>query len=1155
MRLASIAGPGLDHPSINDIVTVNIFLEYQTTLLLLLLCCQLYHLPQQVCNVQSATKWNSNFAYKYGHFLKSTSAYYSNCSSTFNYRLLLSGDIQTNPGPDPTVTVQNSNILTDEHVENFNSTNHSTNLSYSRNQLLQFNKNYKLSPPVWATIKILGLRKRARGSKAGNKNDPNNNAYNNPRVNPLPHPLELSDTSSTIDQSYSAPKVNFAVWNARSMRAKTSSVCELIISEKLDILGITESWLTGTYRDDPVIADFNTTLPGYDFHYVPRIGRRGGGVCICLRKSFKVRRTDIKSFKSFEYIDLVISSRYQKSLRLVIIYRPQTTKEKQRTAPIFFNEFSTFFEGIATVPHHLLIAGDFNFHMDNLQDREAAKFADFLDSAGLIQHVSGPTHTKGHTLDLILSRMTDVFISNVSSTFYLPSDHAAISSFLHIARPEPVKMEISSRKLHNIDLDAFRADILVSPLFISPSSELDLLVTQYDTVLRDLKDKYAPLITRTIRCRPNAPWYNDDLREMKCELRRLERRWNSSKLEIDKQIFKDLSNKYNLAIKHAKESFHRKQFADCDSRNLFKKFTKLSTPSQSKSLPSDSSDDVLANRFSRFFSDKIKRIKDNLGSSKSDSPKRAADSTSSCNSSFCKFSLMSEESVRDIIIKSPASSCSMDPIPTWMVKKCVDELLPIITRIINLSFLRGNFPDALKSARITPLIKKQSLDSDILKNYRPVANLTFLAKTIERACTSQIQDYLDRESLRGKMQSAYRPCFSTETALLRVYNDLLLAVDIGNEAVLILLDYSAAFDTINHDILLDRLVNRYGISDSALNWFKSYFTNRSQSIVINNSVSKPHTPLEGVPQGSVIGPLVFTMFTSPLEDIIASHGFGRMIYADDTQVYVILNHDDASLIPKLERCISDIKAWSSANDLKLNEEKTEVLHISSKFRKSSSLSSVNIASVPVEPVNSARNLGVVVTKDLSMDKYINNKCRSASYALYKIGRIRNCLDGKTTETLVHAFITCHLDQCNSLLYGLPDSLISKLQRIQNSAARLVSRTRYKDHITPVLRKLHWLPIKYRIMYKILLLTFKCLHGLAPDYLADLIHEYKPSRNLRSSSKLNLVSPSVSTISYGQRSFYHAAPKLWNDIPYHIKNSMTLGQFKSSLKTHMFTLAF
>ena len=138
-------------------------------------------------------------------------------------------------------------------------------------------------------------------------------------------------------------------------------------------------------------------------------------------------------------------------------------------------------------------------------------------------------------------------------------------------------------------------------------------------------------------------------------------------------------------------------------------------------------------------------------------------------------------------------------------------------------------------------------------------------------------------------------------------------------------------------------------------------------------------------------------------------------------------------------------------------------HLNSQ--KTSPLTSVNIANVPIQPANSARNLGVIVTNDLSMDVYINNLCRSASFALYKIGRIRNLLDVKSTETLVHAFITCHLDMCNSLLYGFPGSHISKLQRIQNSAARLVTRTRFSDDITPVLRDLHWLPVKFRIMYK------------------------------------------------------------------------------------------
>ena len=152
---------------------------------------------------------------------------------------------------------------------------------------------------------------------------------------------------------------------------------------------------------------------------------------------------------------------------------------------------------------------------------------------------------------------------SVGHNFYLPSDHAAITCNLHIARPEPVKMNISLRKLHDIDLDSFRTDILNSSLFSSPI--IDLLVNEFNNVLMDLPDNDAPLITCTVRCRPNAPWYTDELRDMKRESRRLERRWISSKLEIHKQFLKEHCKKYNQAIKYAKETYHQKQFADRDS--------------------------------------------------------------------------------------------------------------------------------------------------------------------------------------------------------------------------------------------------------------------------------------------------------------------------------------------------------------------------------------------------------------------------------------------------------------------------------------------------------------------------------------------------------------------------------------------------------------
>ena len=315
---------------------------------------------------------------------------------------------------------------------------------------------------------------------------------------------------------------------------------------------------------------------------------------------------------------------------------------------------------------------------------------------------------------------------------------------------------------------------------------------------------------------------------------------------------------------------------------------------------------------------------------------------------------------------------------------------------------------------------------------------------------------------------------------LRVTNDLLRAVDQHHEAVLVLLDLSAAFDTIDHGILLQRLTTRYGITSSALAWFTSYLKGRVQTVNINGTLSEERALRFGVPQGSVIGPILFTMYSAPLQDIITQHGLKCVMYADDTQLYVIFHPSDKnSAMQKLVTCVNDIKVWSTSNKLKFNDSKTEVMFFASRFVPTESLQTVNIGSSPVTPKSDVRNLGVMLDNGLCMTKHVSNVCRSAAMAIYKIGQIRKYLDLKTTERLIHAFVTSRLDYCNCLLYGLPQYELSKLQRIQNSAARLTSRKR--DDVESVLQELHWLPIAKRIEFKILLITYKCLHGLAPMY--------------------------------------------------------------------------
>ena len=428
----------------------------------------------------------------------------------------------------------------------------------------------------------------------------------------------------------------------------------------------------------------------------------------------------------------------------------------------------------------------------------------------------------------------------------------------------------------------------------------------------------------------------------------------------------------------------------------------------------------------------------------------------------------------------------------------------------------------------------------------------FVSKVVEKAAAEQIQAYLTANDLYSNLQSAYRKHHSTESALLCVMNDLLLAADKRKDAVLVLLDLSAAFDTIDHTILLNRLNSQYGITGTSLSWFESYMRGRQQAVKIGDTLSAFHELTCGVPQGSVFGPQIFMMYTAPLENIIKAHQVEGMFYADDSQLYVTFDAANKSVnLANLEDCVKDIKAWTIENKLSLNDDKTEVLHICSRYAETDVVGGIRVGTTDVSIAPEAKNLGVVVDKNLSLSSHVNQICKKACLAIRKSGRIRKYLDKESAEKLVHASVSSQLDCGNSVLFGLPEFQLAKLQRLQNTAARLVTLTKRQEHISPILHDLHWLPVKSRILYKLLLITFKALHGLAPSYIRELVVTKDPVRSLRSNAAPQLHRQSVNTVTYGQRAFTYAAPELWNRLPPHIRNASSLANFKKQLKTHLF----
>ena len=255
--------------------------------------------------------------------------------------------------------------------------------------------------------------------------------------------------------------------------------------------------------------------------------------------------------------------------------------------------------------------------------------------------------------------------------------------------------------------------------------------------------------------------------------------------------------------------------------------------------------------------------------------------------------------------------------------RTIDLLLSTITRIVNLSLETSIFPSQFKSAVVKPLLKKATLDSENLKNYRPVSNLPFVSKIIEKIVASRLNEYMDKHNLSVKYQSAYKKFHGTETALLKVQNDILRTLDNKNAVFLVLLDLSAAFDTIDHNILLSRLESN-GVKGPALQWISSYLSCSNQAVCIGSTMSSPVDLPFGVPQGSVLGPLFFTIYASPVVNIACNHDINVHTYADDTQLYLSFDvneqNEEELARRRIQHCISNIKSWMSINKLKLNDD-------------------------------------------------------------------------------------------------------------------------------------------------------------------------------------------------------------------------------------------
>ena len=961
-----------------------------------------------------------------------------------------------------------------------------------------------------------------------------------------------TDSSSSVN-AQRIGSLKFGLWNAQSLRNKTQLVSSYMNEKELDVYFIVESWLS---EDDSVVIGELENSGKYRLINKPRPNRNGGGVCCIHRSPLKVIRVETMNRMTMEVLEVTIESNGSK-LSAVTVYRPGSSNKNKYHMNDFFAELTEMLAHYSNYKNEVIFIGDFNIHVNDHNNSDAKRLLALLEMFEFNQHIHEPTHKNGNTLDLVITKHQSMV--KFCEVDELNSDHMNILIEASLEKPKSIKKRVKTRKFKDINMDSFKKDLQKCLRMLnSPYSQegLDSLLSKYQSI-KDVLDKHAPTKEFTVTDRKPTPWSSSDIKSAKAEKRKLEKRWRKTKSQIDYLALKEQKNKYNNLL----QSLRSKQISDIISKNrknpklMFKSLNSALHRKVDPPLPPNDDESTLAEEFSEFFDEKIEKIRLKLDQNEHQKP---VELNGEVNKPLLEFKMVTEDEVKKILQKM-SKSCQLDPIPMWLAKECMDEILPIITQIINRSLSLGEVPVQMKHAIIKPLLKK--LNSELIcKNYRPVSNLPFLSKILEACVIKQFLDHLTENDLHDKKQSAYKKYHSTETLLLKIHNDIMTNLNKGEVAMLVMLDLSAAFDTIDHHILLERLEKLYGIKGTVLKWFKSYLTNRTQSVVINEKESSHKLLKYGVPQGSKLGPILFNAYIAPLSNIPDKHGVSDEKYADDEQLLLSFKptkiSDQNNAVAKMENCINDIRKFLLDNKLCNNDEKTEFMIIGCPQQiKKIEKNFIQVHNVKINAADKVKNLGVLFDKTMTMESQVNFMCKKVFLNLKNISMIRKSLNKEDTKVAVNALVTPHLDYGNALLCGINQKYISKLQIAQNSAARLIERLKKHDHISHVRKELHWLPVSSRIKFKLLNMTWKALNSQAPPYVMDLLRpRVKTETNLRNNNKI-LLHHAPSNNRYGARAFSFIAPLLWNELPEDIKLSSSNDVFKRRLKTHLFKTCY
>lgn len=904
--------------------------------------------------------------------------------------------------------------------------------------------------------------------------------------------------------------------NVRSLLTNIIDFRSQLMENNFEIVGIGETWLTSE------VSDQNIEINGYNIVRKDRLHRRGGGVMMYVSnsiKNYELKNVDTKSFESI----FITFMKNKMKIVFGVVYRPPGFGDFYE----YLSEFQQTVLSLFLTCDNLVIMGDFNININSMSNYYVQLFTELLSTCNLTQLITEPTRIgqNGSTLlDLILCSEPKLADNVEVIEGIINSDHCWIQcDYLGQITDTDTKKELyfKRRNLAKINLNNFIEDLIrIDFMNVYRTHDIDEKIRLFNGTILDLFDRHAPLHVIKVT-KKRSPWLSEGIRsEMKAR-DKARQKFNKSKREEDWTTYVRLRNHVCKLIRNAKKQYLNVNITKNNSKKSWKALKEMGIACKvRKEIPEELKDvNALNNYFTEIFNSST--APDESIVNKYLSQKK--DGVANFN-----FQMTDDFEIAEILSEIKSKAIGYDGIGIDMLISCCPFILPVITHIVNVCIEKGAFPVIWKTSLVIPLPKVDNPKN--FKHLRPISILPCLSKVIEKILEKQIRQHLQDSHILPVVQSGYRKNHSCTTALLHIVDDIVRGTDSGKLTALILLDYTKAFDRLDHKLLLTML-SYYGFGIESVELLKSYLTKRKQIVKMNDCLSEPCNVTCGVPQGSILGPLLFIIYTSEL--LLCIEHCTSHLYVDDTQMYYSFNPDKIEEANyRINRDLNKLATISKGFGLELNADKCKLLLFGRKGAVKKCIESgklnIEIDGSRMDFVISAKNLGVELDQSLRFTKHVSQLIRKSFLKLKLIYSMRLLLNQETKKQLCESLILSNFNYADVVYHKcLTRYDENRIQLIQNACVRLICGLRkFNRGVTEKLKQLGWIRMSERRQLHSLTLYHKIMHIKSPAYLYNKVTFGHDVHQLSTRTRNKIIAPKQYTVFF-ERSFTYCIYKYYN----------------------------